>query len=365
MTTAKIDLKKIGWDSFFEESFSPYQLNGLVPGRIIKVQRKGYIALTETGETEVKVSGKFRFDATEKGAYPVVGDWVAIKKGVANEEGTIKTVLPRRNKFSRKVAGVTTEEQILVANVDMVWIVAGLDNEFNIQRIERYLTLVSESKSKPVVILNKSDLCDNPEERGEEVKKIAQNAPVHILSAKLNQGLDALDQYLEEGKTIAILGSSGVGKSTILNQLLGVDRQEVGEVRETDGHGRHITAYRELFMMPKGGMIIDNPGVREMQLWSKGEGISEMFRDVEEIIQQCKFTDCNHENAPDCAVKEALDTGKLDPRRYAHYLKLKQEVEVLAIKQKNMVRRAEKTKWKDTAKQGREIRKYRTREVDY
>ena len=359
MNATKIDLKKMGWNSFFEESFRPFQLEGLAPGRIITVQRNRYIALTETGETKVKVSGKFKFDATEKGSYPVVGDWVAIKKGITEEVGTIKKVLPRRNKFSRKVAGLTTEEQILVANIDMIWIVSGLDNDFNIQRIERYLTLASESRSKQVVILNKSDLCDNPEERREEVSKITQNTPIHILSAKLNQGLETLDQYLEEGKTIAILGPSGVGKSTILNKLLGVDHQEVGEVRETDGHGRHITAYRELFILPKGGMIIDNPGVREMQLWSKGEGLSEIFKDVEEIIQQCKFTNCNHENEPGCAVKEALDTGKLDPRRYAHYLKLKKEVEFLAIKQKQMVRRTEKIKWKGIAKQRKEIKKYR------
>ena len=357
MNSSKIDLGTLGWDLLFEESFSPHQLQGLVPGRITQVQRKSCIALTEFGEIEVKVSGKFRFDTFNKGSYPVVGDWVGIKKEFNDDRGIIQAVLPRRSKLSRKVAGRVTEEQIIAANVDIVWIVSGLDNDFNIQRIERYLTLASESGSKPVVILNKSDLCDDPDVRIEQVKRIAPSTPIYSLSAELNHGLDILNRYLGKGKTIALLGSSGVGKSTIINRLLGVDRQKVGPVRESDSHGRHITTYREMIMLPNGGMIIDNPGMREIQLWSKGDGLNDVFKDIEEVAQNCRFRDCIHESEPGCAVKEALDKGELDPRRYTHYLKLRKEVKFLSNKHNEMVRSTEKAKWKNIAKYGREIRK--------
>ncbi|MBI5332368.1 MAG: ribosome small subunit-dependent GTPase A [Candidatus Aenigmarchaeota archaeon] len=332
MSSSKISLETIGWDLFFKKEFDQYQIQGFIPGRITQIQRKDCIALTELGEIKVRISGRFRFANSGKETFPVVGDWVAIKDS-NDHMGIIQAVLPRKSKFSRKTAGKAIEEQIIAANVDIVWIVSAMDNDFNIQRIERYITLVSESGAKPVIILNKSDLCKDIDKKIGEIKKISQSVPIHVLSAELNQGLDMLNQYLIKGKTIALLGSSGVGKSTIINKLLGIDRQKVGSVR-SDGQGKHITTYREMIMLPAGGMIMDNPGMREIQLWYKGE--SNAFEDIEELSHGCKFKNCCHETEPGCVVKEALAKGSLDQRRYEHYLKLRKEVKSRPIKYKNV-----------------------------
>ncbi|MBI4895794.1 MAG: ribosome small subunit-dependent GTPase A, partial [Candidatus Aenigmarchaeota archaeon] len=335
MKQENIELETIGWDLFFKDNFSPYKIKGFIPGRITQVRRKTYIALTELGEINVKISGKFRF-THEKEAYPVVGDWVVIKD--SNDIGVIQAVLPRKSKISRKVAGKTIEEQIIVSNVDIVWIVSGLDKEFNIQLIERYLTLVSESGAKPVIILNKSDLCDNINEKMEEVRKLSQEIPIHLLSAESNK-LDILKQYLLKGKTIAIIGSSGVGKSTIINKLLGIERQKTGAVRESDNQGRHTTTYREMIVFPNGGIIIDNPGMDEIQLWFKGNDLADAFKDIEDISLLCKFKNCNHKSEPGCAIKDAIENKELDQRRYEHYLKLRKESHILSAKQSNMTRK--------------------------
>ncbi|MFH0837220.1 MAG: ribosome small subunit-dependent GTPase A [Candidatus Aenigmatarchaeota archaeon] len=347
----KIELEDIGWNDFFKEQYALYKKNSKnydknskapddvshdtddIPGRIIQVLSKSYIALTEFGEMSVKVSGKFRFDSIGRSAYPVVGDWV-----VMNKNGVIQMVFPRKSKFSRKVAGKTTKEQVMVANVDIVWIVSGLDSDFNIQRVERYLTLVSESGAKPVILLNKSDLCKDFDAKIKVIKKIASSVPIHSMSAELNTGLDVLNQYLKKGKTIAILGSSGVGKSTIINKLLGSERQRVGAVKQ-DGQGRHITTHREMIIFPTGGMIIDNPGIEEVQLWSEGRGVNDVFEDIDSLAQKCKFRNCNHMSEPGCAIKEALDNGELDSRRYEHYLKLRKETNRLLFRQEQLAKK--------------------------
>ncbi len=332
----KIDLETIGWNSFFKESFSQYKNQEFIPGRITQVQRKNCIAFTEIGEINAKVSGKFRFNASEKGSYPAVGDWVAIKKDPKNDVGLIQAVLPRKSKISRKVIGKITQEQVIVANVDIIWIVVGLDNDFSIERIERYLTLVSESGANPVIILNKSDLCTDINKKIEEVRNLSPDVPIHELSAELNQGLNILNQYLVKSQTIALVGSSGAGKSTIINKLLGIDRQKVGAVRESDSRGRHITTYREMIIFPTGGIIIDNPGMKEIQLWFKGKDLADTFKDIEDIALSCKFTNCNHKTEPGCAVKSSLESGDLNTRRYQHYLTLNKEAEKLAIRQEQL-----------------------------
>jgi len=356
MDTSKIDLETLGWDPFFKESFAPYQERGFIPGRVIEVQRRSSIAFTKAGELIVTLSRKYESD---NGLYPVVGDWVAIQETTKEDAGFIMAVLARKNKFSRRAAGKEMKEQVLAANVDYVWIVTDLDKDFNVPRIERYLTLVSESGSQPVVILNKSDVSRDLDEKTEEIKRLDPSIPVHIMSAELDTGLGELKRYMIKGKTITILGSSGVGKSTIINRILGEERQDTCPIREKDGRGRHITSYRELILLPKGGMIIDNPGMRELQLWTDGKGIIEVFDDIEALALRCKFSDCRHRTEPGCAVKKALETGELDANRFANYLKLKTEVEFLAIRQNKMLRVAEKAKWKNIKKWGKEIQEHK------
>lgn len=337
MNSNKISLEEVGWNLFFKESFAPYKVQGFIPGRITQVQRKNYLALTEIGEIKVKLAGNFRFDA-KKEAYPVVGDWVAIKHS-NSDIGVIQTVLPRKNKISRKVRGKVIEEQIMLANIDTVWIVSALDKTFDIQQIEKYLILVSESGANPVVILNKSDLCDNIDKKIEDVRKISPTVPIHSLSAELNKGLEKLNQYLVNGQTIAIIGSSGVGKSSIINKLLSVDRQKVGLVRKSDSGGRHTTTYREMIIFPEGGIIIDNPGINKINLWIKSSDLNDVFKDIEDIAKLCKFKNCNHKTEPKCAIKDAIENEELDKRRLEHYLKLRKEDELLAIKQKLLKKR--------------------------
>lgn len=360
MSSSKLRLEALGWDAFFKDNFAPFLEQALFPGRITEVQRRSSIALTEGGELDVSMSRKYD---PESGPYPVVGDWVAIEPGSKEFTGLIRAVLPRKNKFSRKAAGKDLKEQVMAANVDYVWIVTDLDKDFKVPRIERYLTLVSESGSKPVVILNKSDVSKDLEGKTEELKRLDPSIPVHIMSAELGEGLAALKQYMVKGKTITILGSSGVGKSTIINRILGKERQDTWPIREKDGRGRHVTTYRELIMIPKGGMIIDNPGMREIQLWTDGTGIAEVFEDIEALARSCKFSDCRHRTEPGCAVKKALESGELDTSRFEHYLKLSTEVEFLIIKQKKMLRRNEKAKWKNIKKWGKEIHAKKTGKI--
>jgi ribosome biogenesis GTPase len=278
--------------------------------------------------------------------YPAVGDWVAIERGGAGQRATIHAVLPRRSRFSRKAAGEVTEEQVVASNVDIVFLVSGLDRDFNPRRIERYLVTAREGGTTPVVILNKADLVGDLAPIVAEVTELAAGAPVHAISSKARRGLAELDPYLTRGTTIALLGSSGVGKSTLINALLGTERQRTLEVREKDGRGRHSTTNRELIALPHGALLIDTPGMRELQLWEGDGAIDETFEDIDAIAPDCYYRDCQHDTEPRCAVKAAVARGDLSPARLDSFQRLRREVKHLERKVDHAAAAEEKRRWK-------------------
>ncbi|RPH38208.1 ribosome small subunit-dependent GTPase A [bacterium] len=354
------DLHKLGWNPFFAKAFEPFDTGEYLPARVA-VQHKGhYFVYSELGELQGKITGRLRHRAAGTKDFPAVGDWVVIRARPEEAAATITDILPRRTKFSRKVAGAITEEQILAANIDIAFIVSGLDEDFNPRRIERYLVLTTESGAEPVVVLNKADLCDDLPEVLNEVSTLSGGAPVLVTSVKRNEGLDQLAAMIGEGQTGTLLGSSGVGKSSIVNHLLGAEHFVTREVRETDSRGRHATTHRELVLLPGGGMLIDTPGMRELQLWGETSAVAESFDDVEELIATCKFTDCRHDTEPGCAVRRALEEGTLDPERFASYQKLQKEMDYLTRKQDLREQLKEKERWKKlTARHKRNYKKPR------
>lgn len=340
-----MNLESLGWNSFFAREFDPYLQQGYTVGRVAKEQKKSYVLYTESGEIAAEISGKMRYLASLRTDFPAVGDWVVINFVNGAEKATIYEILPRTSKFSRKIAGKQTDEQIIATNIDTVFLVSGLDRDFNLQRIERFLILIWESGASPVVILNKADLCDDIEEVKREVESIAPYIPIIVLSAIENQGIDALLPYLAPGKTVTLVGSSGVGKSTITNQLAQQEIQAVNSLRK-DERGRHTTTNRELIILPFGGLLIDTPGMREIQMWSGSEGFQETFTDINELAKQCRFRNCQHDLEPGCAVQQALLDGTLDERRLHHYEKLQHEVDYATRKQDRKAYLAEKERWK-------------------
>jgi ribosome biogenesis GTPase / thiamine phosphate phosphatase len=356
---SQFNLGQWGWRDRQAQGFASYEQQGFTVGRVVVEYRNSYLLYTEQGEQLAEVTGKLRHQATGMQDFPAVGDWVVIQPSPADQRSTIHAILPRISKFSRKMVGGAIAEQIIATNVDTVFLVVGLDNDFNLRRIERYLILTWDSGATPVILLNKADLCLDLAQRLLDVESIAMGVPIITLSAVQQQGLEALNPYLQPGQTIALLGSSGVGKSTITNQLKGEAMQAVQAVRAGDDRGKHTTTHRQLIPIPSGALIIDTPGMRELQIWSGAEGLPGTFNDIETLAQQCHFRNCQHEREPGCAIQQALVDDTLDPKRFLNYQKLQREVQHLARKKDQRASLVEKERWKKIHKAHRDHPKSR------
>lgn len=290
-------------------------------GKVITDYGNGFIMETATGKLKAHISGKLRH---ESAMYPVLGDYCLCSK--ADEESlVIHQVLNRKSSFSRKIAGTQTTEQVAAANFDYVFLVSSLNKDLNLRKMERYVITAWDTGATPVIILTKADLCEDPDYLAASVAEIAPGIDIHCISSIYEMNLEALDPYMVPDMTIALFGSSGVGKSTLINTLYGEELMHVNTIREEDAHGRHTTTHRQLITLPNGTHIMDTPGMRELGIWDDGSGISQSFKDIEALEGQCKFRNCGHKNEPGCAIQAALEDGTLDTRRYESYLKLKKE----------------------------------------
>jgi ribosome biogenesis GTPase / thiamine phosphate phosphatase len=338
-------LERFGWNDDIARAFEEHA-PGLEPGRVAVQHRGVWEVVTKDGDALVEITGRFRH-AAEPGELPVVGDWVGLR------DGPIDAVLPRSSKFSRKTAWTEVSEQVLVANVDVAFLVMGLDErDFKVRRLERYLTTAWEGGATPVIVLNKVDLASDLEAQIAETETVAFGVPIHAVSAETGEGVEDLRRHLTGNRTVALLGSSGVGKSSIINRLLGEEHFRIGDVR-SDGRGRHTTTHRELVPVPGGGVIVDTPGLRELQLWESDGGLDQAFADVAELVAQCRFSDCEHRTEPGCAIKSALADGSLASERWESYLKLQRELARLESKLDPKLRSEQRKKWAAVTKSHR------------
>jgi len=325
-----MNLDDLGWDAAFAEAFASHQAAGLLAGRVAIEDKHAYRVVTAAGEIAAKVSGRMLHQTRARADLPKVGDWVALAPEPGGERATIHAVLPRRTAITRQAAGGTHDEQVLAANVDTAFLVQALDISFNLRRLERFLVMVHEGGAQPVVVLNKADLCDAVAQREAEARSMAGAAPVVVTSAQTRRGVSPLKAFLHPGRTVVFIGASGVGKSSLINQLYGEEILATIEVREHDAKGRHTTAWRELVLLPGGALVIDTPGMREFHMWLAGEGLEEAFPDLAELAAACHFRDCTHTSEKRCAVLEALSAGRLDRRRFESFQKLRLELDYLA-----------------------------------
>ena len=349
-------LAAYGWSSYFAQHLGE---DGCVPARVVSEQRGQYWAVTLSGELPVELSGRFRFEAAAPSELPAVGDWLAVRLSPDNRMGLAIRVLPRRSVIARGAAGRTTQEQVLAANVDTAFLVTTADRDFNPRRMERYLSMIWSGGAQPVVLLNKIDLCPDHSGLTAQIRLAFPGVEVHALSALYQRGLDSLGTYLEPSRTVVMLGSSGVGKSTLLNRLVGHTLQRLGEVRATDQRGRHTTSARQMFLLTSGGLLIDTPGLRELRLWDAAPGLSRTFADIGVLSARCRFRDCRHLDEPECAVLEALHGGALDRSHYDNYIKLLKEQDYQNRRENPAVNSRTKKRWKSITKDLRLIQKFK------
>lgn len=349
-------LLKLGWTSFFREQAADAVIPEALPARVVGVRKNSFLVSRGETETLVTVSGKIGRQTGD--LYPVVGDWVMVSGPV------IQGVLPRKNSLSRGAAGtrgkqegLPRREQVIAANLDAVFIVCGLDRDFNLRRIERYLTLVYNCGLNPVIVLTKSDLHPDPESAAGEVAAIAFGVPVHMVSVKDMAGTAALETYIGTGQTITMIGSSGSGKSTLVNSLFCETVRETGAVSESDGKGTHTTTSRDLIQMPQGGSVIDNPGIREIVFWDGEGGVEHSFPEIEALASGCRFSDCSHMHEPGCRVLAAVADGEIDAGRLASFHKMSRELMYLSDRQHKSADRVERERWKGVALKIRDLKK--------
>ena len=334
-------IKQYGWSDLLARAFEPHARVGHAPGRVVVQQRDGYLVATDEGELRAKLSGRLRHEAREAG-HPAVGDWAALSTNLVERTATIHAILPRRTAFVRRAADSAQTPQVVAANIDLAFIVTSMNADLNPRRIERYLAAAWQSGARPVVVLTKSDLCAEPRPQVAELETLAAGCPVVMVSARQGLGLEALMAHLAPGETCVLIGSSGVGKSTLVNVLLGEERMATQAIREADDQGRHTTSHRQLVLLPGGGLIVDTPGVREVGLIDADEGLSAVFEDIERLAETCRFNDCGHANEPGCAVRGALESGVLDPDRWAHFQKLGLELAAVEDKADRAAKEAER-----------------------
>jgi ribosome biogenesis GTPase len=346
-------LQDLGWNAEFEKAFAPYLKTGWKPARLIRDNKITYGALLGDGEElEVVMSGKVYHDAESDAELPAVGDWVALDLG---SEAVIRARLPRQTCLSRKMPGKSTEEQVIAANVDVVVIVTDAGSDYSLRRMERYFAIIGRSGAKPVVLVNKSDLHEDAQnkEAAAAIQALNPQADVHITCAEKARSLAALKRYFKKGVSVTLLGSSGVGKSSIINQILGDEYQWTDEVNEATGKGRHTTTARELMVLRGGGIIIDNPGLREVHMWTDETTLRAQFTDLSDLAAQCKYFDCKHGTDAGCAIRAAMAEGKLARERFAAFLKLDEEIEKLRRSRKKRQMTIERRTKRDQRTQAR------------